>query len=133
MYADKQYYRETFKGIPVEDDAELERLLMRASDHIDNVTNYRLKGVEFNTLADFFQEQVKKAVCAQVEYVTQSGGLDSFGSGDVTRVSVGQFSYQNGSSGSDMSNQALNYLKPTGLLYTGITTTQHVGYRHAYY
>lgn len=124
-YIDTTYYTDEFKGLEVEDVNELNRMISRASDYIDQITNYKLKSIDFSTIDPFFQEQVKKAVCAQVEAWQRNGGLDeSFD--QPNNVSVGKFSYSQGRNADNANRKrhvdqaVLEYLKPTGLLYSGI-------------
>ena len=121
MYADETYYNGTFKGIEV-DSTELTRMLARASDYIDMLTNYKLKAIDINTLDPFFQDQIKKAACAQVESWQKQGGLDVVGAG-YESVNIGNFSYGGGSwdEQSSVDANVIGYLKPTGLLYSGVS------------
>ena len=126
MYADETYYNNTYLGIAI-DSTELTRMLARASDYIDMLTNYKLKAIDINTLDPFFQDQIKKATCAQVEVWQKQGGIDVVGAG-YDSVNIGNFSYSggSGSSGSDSSQSqvdanVIGYLKPTGLLYSGVS------------
>lgn len=121
MYADETYYNDTFKGIEVET-SELTRMLARASDYIDMLTNYKLKAIDINTLDTFFQDQIKKATCAQVEAWQKQGGLDVVGAG-YDSVNIGNFSYSGGSDSpqSQVDANVIGYLKPTGLLYSGVS------------
>ena len=122
MYADKEFYRNDFMGYTIEDDEELNRLLKRASFVVDQVTNYKLKSIEFETLDPFFQEQVKLATCSQAEHFAKSGGVDAVSYDDITSVQVGNFQYQSSSGGQVITNDVYSFLKPTGLLYQGVVT-----------
>jgi len=121
VYADETYYNGTFKGIEV-NSTELTRMLARASDYIDMLTNYKLKSIDINTLDPFFQDQIKKATCAQVEVWQKQGGIDVVGAG-YDSVNIGNFSYSGGSdsSQSQVDANVIGYLKPTGLLYSGVS------------
>lgn len=127
-YITPEYYIDEYKGADAGED--LDRYIQRASDMIDQVTNYALYGVEFERLAQFIQDQVKKATAAQVEFYVVQGGSEEVDAGthDAGQVRVGSFSY-GGSSRSGASSQvgtsrisptALGFLEPTGLLYRGI-------------
>lgn len=122
MYADKEFYRDDFMGYIVEDDEELNRLLKRASFVVDQVTNYKLKAMDFETLDPFFQEQIKLATCAQAEHFAKSGGVDAVGYDDLTSVQVGSFQYQTSDGGHFITQDVYSFLKPTGLLYQGVVT-----------
>lgn len=127
-YITPEYYIDEYKGADAGD--ELERYIQRASDMIDQVTNYALAGVEFERLAQFIQDQVKKATAAQVEFYVVQGGPEEADAGthDAGQVRVGSFSYGGRGSGggassagtSRISPTALGFLEPTGLLYRGL-------------
>ena len=126
-YIDAIYYRDVFKGADAGE--ELERYIERASDLVDQITNYKIR--DFEALPPFIQEQVKKATAAQVEfYVLQGGpeGVDS-NDGNFSQVAIGSFEYQTGGMGQQIpagkqehrvSPATLAYLEPTGLLYRGV-------------
>ena len=57
MYADLEYYKNTYCGkLP---DEEAEKALKQASRHIDILTYRRIAGVGFENLTPFQQETVK--------------------------------------------------------------------------
>lgn len=131
-YIDASYYLDDFKGEPAATPDELDKLIARASDLIDQVTGYHIK--DFDKLPIFVQDLVKKATAYQVEFYILNGGaaaVDSGEASDLTSVTVGAFSYSGGgqsSSGSAsnagrVSPSALECLVPTGLLYRGISTS----------
>lgn len=126
IYIDHTYYNDVFKGEEV-DEPTFNKYARRASDLIDQVTNYSIANYEFSNLATFIQEQVKKAVAAQVEFYVIKGNPAELDAGDtVSNVSIGSFSYQEGNSNqsSNQSNRispnAIEYLRVTGLLYQGL-------------
>ncbi|MBM7585845.1 hypothetical protein JOC86_002387 [Bacillus pakistanensis] len=128
-YIDKTYYDETYGGVPIADVDAFSRLSKKASDIIDQITNYSLTGVEFTQLAQFLQDQVKKATSAQVEYMVSMGGDTATHGGGYASVGVGNFSYSEGDSTSKLNREqqrtspaVIEYLKPTGLLYRGVNT-----------
>jgi hypothetical protein len=111
---------------------QLEKYIERASDAIDMATNYVLRGVEFEQLAQFLQEQIKKAVAAQVEYYVVMGGDAEVNAGqsNIGSVQIGSFSYggEQTSKQRFISPNALNYLSGTGLLYSGIGVVHNAIY-----
>lgn len=126
-YITPEYYTDEYKGADAGED--LGRYIQRASDMIDQVTNYSLAGVEFERLAQFIQDQVKKATAAQVEFYVVQGGPETVDAGthDAGQVRVGSFSYGGSSRGTSgrrepvrVSPTALGFLEPTGLLYRGL-------------
>ncbi len=119
-FADEKYYREIYKGAEVGDDLSV--LLERASDMVQAQVLYRLDDLE--KLPSFMKENIKKATCAQVEFINANGGLEWFGSGNYGGFTIGKFS-MSGSSGASgkgsqsFSGTALAYLEAAGLLYRG--------------
>lgn len=126
-YIDKQYYDDDYKGSSVDEETFL-RLAERASEIVDEITDYKLKiGVSFDKLNAFFKEQVKKATAAQVEYMLLQGEGVEHGESDVSSVTIGKFNYSEGQNPTRLTRAQLRsspavigYLKPTGLLYSGI-------------
>lgn len=127
-YIDKAFYDDVYKGTPIDEQVVFDRLSERASDIIDQITGYTLQGVEFTQLAQFIQEQVKKATAAQIEYMASLGGeLVSHGSGGFSSVNIGNFSYSESEGTKNLSRNeqrtspaVIEYLRPTGLLYKGV-------------
>lgn len=118
-YIDQAFYNDVYKGIPM--DAEsFNKLVSRASDLIDMVTNYKLLGIDLSKEPTLIQTNVKKAVAAQVEFMFSDGGELSIHGGSPSSVSIGGFSYTEGSGVKIVSEMARSYLRPTGLLYMGV-------------
>lgn len=118
---DESYYRDVYKGAEVYGDLGV--LLDRASDIVRQHTLYRLDNVD--SLPFFMQENVRKAVCAQAEFIDQNGGLDALNSAGTASFSIGKFSMSAGSAGSGSGRSPaasplmLSYLEAVGLLYRG--------------
>lgn len=118
---DIAYYTDVYKGAEVYDDLGV--LLDRASDMVRQSTLCPLDNL--SRLPTFVQENVKKAVCAQVEYINANGGLDWINSSGASSVTIGKFSMSSGSSGGNgsakqiISPNMLAYLEQAGLLYRG--------------
>ena len=122
-YVDFGYYIEIFRGEPVSD-TDFPSLLMRAEEIIEEMTMYRLTPLAFLAMPEYIQEKVKKAVCAQIEYLDANGGSDLDMGIDMQSASLGKFSYSAGNMGSGLSQsiyapRAQRILAPTGLLYRG--------------
>lgn len=124
-YIDQDYYHEIYKGVPIDDVDTFNRHAERASDVVDQVTNYVLYGRDLERFSLFIQEQVKKATAAQVEYYVQKGyGVE--GGGDFQQVRIGNFNYSKLQAQGLSRNQTrvspalIEHLKPTGLLYRGV-------------
>lgn len=120
-YIDRAYYA-LFSGctdIPEDFDA----VASRSDDIIDQLTQHRIQAQGFDNLAPFVREQVKKAVCAQCEYILNSGGLEGANGGGAQSMTIGKFSISGPASqpvGCSVSPLAIQYLAPTGLLYMGM-------------
>ena len=113
-YADAQYYLNTYKGTTISE-ADIERHLARASDDIDTMTYNRIQAAGFDNLTVYQQEQVKKAVCSQAEFLHQYGEftdlpLKSFSAGSIS-LSLGEEV-----NGVAASKTAIRYLTSTGLI-----------------
>lgn len=124
MYVDYGYYDETFKGEPV-DPADFPSLCERAGELIEELTLYRLTPVTFLAMPKDIQDRVKKAVCAQIEYLDANGGPDLDNGSGIQSATLGKFSYSEsaGANGSTQqsrfSPRAERLLWPTGLTYSG--------------
>lgn len=123
-YVTPDYYNETFKGEPVSD-ADFPSLCIRAEEIVEEMTMYRLTLPAFHAMSEAHQERVRKAICAQIEYLDANGGSDMDNGADLQSAGLGKFNYSK-SSGSDgnskqsiYSPRAQRILFPTGLLYRG--------------
>ncbi|PJZ00378.1 hypothetical protein CPT06_11170 [Bacillus vallismortis] len=132
-YITPEYYNNVYKGAAAPDSADLERYIERASDIIDQITNFGLYGKGIDSLPAFFRDSIMKATAAQVEFYVMKGGDAAVNAGtdDMNSVSVGSFSYSTGGGSSSnagsgtqsarLSPSALSFLAPTGLLYRGVS------------
>ena len=124
-YVDYSYYTEIYKGKSV-DEADFPSLESRASEIIDDLTMYKVAQRDLGSYDAFVQEQFKKAVCAQIDYIDSVGGIDVLDEDPFQSVGLGKFSYskaqtsRSGTSSSNISNRAKSLLRPTGLLYRGL-------------
>lgn len=123
MYITKEFYRETFKGLDATDE-ELDRYIKRASDKVDIITNYQIGDI--NNQPDFAKNAIQLATSAQVEFYVVQGGPEN--TGDIQSVRIGNFQYTDGQQQArrDVSNDTLDYLKATGLLYRGLKAVHYV-------
>lgn len=129
MYITAEYYKNEYIGTPVAD-ADFPELARRATDAIDSLTHYRIVNYVFDKFPPFIQTQIKKATCAQVEFFAVNGPL----AGNVVEGGGAGFSIGNYSESGQASAEptvtakyalgAIDYLAPTGLLYSGIRTRQ---------
>lgn len=126
-YIDKPFYDDEYMGTPIPDVEEFKRLSRRASETIDQMTNYTIKNYEFTQLASFIQEQVKLATAAQTEFLALNGEEVNHGD-STTSMSIGKFSVTEGNRESQRMSRSqkrtspavIEYLVPTGLLYAGV-------------
>lgn len=123
-YVDSKFYHEVYKGEPV-NDTGFPSLLDRAEELVEEMAMYRLTPITFSAMPEDVQLRVKKAVCAQIEYLDANGGSDMDNGVDMQSASLGKFSYSSGGSAEGEASQSLyapraqRLLAPTGLLYRG--------------
>lgn len=123
-YVTKEYYDNTFCGEPV-DAADFPGLQARAEEIVEEMCMYRIRPEVMDTYGSDIQERIKKAVCAQIEYLDANGGSDMDNGSDLQSAGLGKFSYTksagvNGSTQQSVySPRATRLLAPTGLLYRG--------------
>lgn len=123
-----EFYRQKWDGGFSGTEKELETLLSRAADVVNNAIY--LSGEEVESVPDELQDRVFKAICAQADYIDSVGGIDCMNESGGGSVSLGSFSYSDRGSASSSSSedracqlcsQAETYLLPTGLLYKGVS------------
>lgn len=123
-YVTQDYYNDTFNGEPV-DNTDFPGLLVRASEIVEEMTMYRLSESSFETMSLETQERIKKAVCAQIEYLDANGGSDVDNGSNLQSASLGKFNYSKVTGSNEDSKQSVyapraqRILYPTGLLYRG--------------
>lgn len=73
MYADLEYYHNTYGGkLP---DEEAEKALKQASKHIDILTYRRIAGMGFENLTPFQQETVKEVCCMMADFESANASM----------------------------------------------------------
>lgn len=117
-YIDQTYYLDDYMGKPITDTKELDRAILRASETVDLLTNYKIGDIALQT--SFISTQIKKATAALVEYYVISGGYDQTVSSGSTDFSIGNFSYKEGSVSKQVPNNVIEILSFTGLMYAGL-------------
>lgn len=123
-YVTEKYYKDTFKGESVAA-TDFPSLCMRAEEVIEEMTMYRVSSTTFSSFSADVQERIKKAVCAQIEYLDANGGSDMDNGADLQSAALGKFNYTksagaNGSTTQSIySPRAQRILLPTGLMYRG--------------
>lgn len=116
MYADSDYYKNTYKGSVIPD-SEIENRLELASDKIDSLTYNRIDGIGFNNLTSFQQEKIKKAICAQADFMYQYGDYLNFPFQKYVAGST-ELDFTSGTAGggnTKTNEVVMNYLSQTGL------------------
>ena len=73
MYADLEYYHNTYGGRL--SDEEAEKALKQASQHIDILTYRRIAGVGFDNLTPFQQETVKEVACMMADFESTNASM----------------------------------------------------------
>lgn len=121
-YVTEEYYSGTFKGEPVVS-ADFPALEARAAELVEEMTMYRVTPITILVMPDQIQERIKKAVCAQIEYMDANGGSDMDNGDDLQSAGLGKFNYTKSSGGNSQQSlyapRAQRILVPTGLLYRG--------------
>lgn len=121
MYIDSDYYDNEYLGEPVEDPAEFNRMVKRASELVDIATRMKSQNVDLNSTQG---KLVKKAVASQVEHYVINGGYEEYSQDSMATVGVGGFNYtikDNGNTKGSLTDISMNHLLASGLLYSGLT------------
>lgn len=119
-----KFYLTVWRGSFEGSDNELETLLNRAADVVNNAIY--LSGEEVEGVSEAYKSKVYKAVCAQADYIDSVGGIEAMNENTGGSVSLGKFSYSAGTNGSSddmgckLCKQAEGYLMSAGLLYKGV-------------
>ncbi|MBQ0836096.1 hypothetical protein KBP51_06395 [Lactiplantibacillus pentosus] len=127
---DQDFYLNNYFGEKLPTGVQFERLEMRAEEMVNQYANYYFDSHTLEDLPfDTDRINVKKAVCAQMEWFIDVGGVEELANSKqstITRATVGKFNYEKSApttlprSTAQRSNAAINYLRPTGLLYRGV-------------
>ncbi|MBC2303381.1 hypothetical protein [Listeria booriae] len=126
-YVDYDFYTAIYFGeeIEVKDFPKLEA---KARDKIDEITFYRVQKKGLDSFSEFVQTQIKKAVCAQIEYFIELGGTTAVAVNNADTVNIGRTAmkaneFASTALGTDarmICSDARAFLSATGLLYSGI-------------
>ncbi|ANI94427.1 MULTISPECIES: hypothetical protein [Lactiplantibacillus] len=129
---DQDFYAYTYFGEQVPVNINFGRLEMRAEEMVNQYANYYFDSHNLDDLPlEADRINVKKAVCAQIEWFIDSGGVEELANAKqsakgISHVTIGKFSYEKSApttlprGTAQRSNAAINYLRPTGLLYRGV-------------
>lgn len=109
------------------DELEFDRLVKQAGDVLDGVTRDFYQSCDLESDIDYRKTKFKKAVAAQVEFFHEAGATTSYSLNEPTSVTIGRTSMggrsrATGHNGKQniVSDDAIRYLEPTGLLYRGL-------------
>lgn len=129
---DQDFYACAYFGEQVPVNINFGRLEMRAEEMVNQYANYYFDSHNLDDLPlEADRINVKKAVCAQIEWFIDSGGVEELANAKqsakgISHVTIGKFSYEKSApttlprGTAQRSNAAINYLRPTGLLYRGV-------------
>lgn len=123
-YVTHEYYHDTFRGESV-NPSDFPSLLDRATEVIEEMCMYRVTPVTILAMPEDTQERIRKAICAQIEYLDANGGSDMDNGADLQSAGLGKFNYTRSASSTGSTQQSLyapraqRILAPTGLLYRG--------------
>lgn len=122
----QDFYNTEFAGEPVPE-TDFPALCARAAEIVEDMTMYRLNEDTFLTFPAIVQTRIKKAICAQIEYLDANGGSEVDTGTELASAALGKFSYSAGaaagtgsaSGSSSYAPRAMRILAPTGMLYRG--------------
>ena len=128
---DAAYYVTVYMGREAPE-CEFPALEARAEDIIGAMTRWQATGDTIASLSPYQRTLVKKAICAQVDFLAVNG-LDSIAGGTGQGFTVGKVSIS-GKSGSDLAHKgamaeyispmALTYLEQSGLMNPAVPVVE---------
>lgn len=123
-YVVQDYYYGPFQGEAI-DPVDFPRLLNRAEELVEEMCMYRIRPELMASFSPDTQDRIRKAICAQMEYMDANGGSDMDNGTDLQSAGLGKFSYTKATGASGSTQQSLyapraqRLLAPTGLMYRG--------------
>lgn len=116
------YYREVWHGSY--DGADLNVLISRAELIVSCAISD--SGYTLNTIPTGLQENVKSAICAQIDHIGSCGGSEAISENAIASASLGGYSYSladggKATSAADLCSLSLRLLRTSGLLYKGVS------------
>lgn len=104
---------------------EFDKLIKKAGDAVDGITRFFYQFNDIEDDVEFRRTQFKKAVAAQVEYFHDIGATSSHEINNPLSVQIGRTQVSTGANNQKklnniVSDDAIRYLRYTGLLYRGI-------------
>ena len=118
MYADLEYYKNTYNGTL--DYADAEKALSKASRHIDTLTYNRIVGIGFDNLTEYQQGIIKECECLMADWETEnadyiSSMLSSYSLNGASMSFTGQSASATVVSGVAVSRDIYSHLQKCGL------------------
>lgn len=118
MYADLEYYKNTYNGTL--DYADAEKALSKASRHIDTLTYNRIVAVGFENLTEYQQGIIKECECLMADWETENADyinsmLSSYSLNGASMSFTGQSASATVVSGVAVSRDIYSHLQKCGL------------------
>jgi len=120
-YITKVYYRSTYNGVAVASDTDLDRLIARASEDIDAITNDNIVLNGYDNYTTYIKNKIMLACAKQVELYAYSG-YESSTFANSGSLSIGNFSTSNVNTKASekYSKEAISLLASVGLIQRGV-------------
>ena len=118
MYADLEYYKNTYNGTL--DYADAEKALSKASRHIDTLTYNRIVVAGFENLTEYQQGIIKECECLMADWETENADyinsmLSSYSLNGASMSFTGQSASATVVSGGAVSRDIYSHLQKCGL------------------
>ena len=118
MYADYEYYKNTYNGTLEEADAL--KALNKASRHIDTLTYNRILEIGFNNLTEYQQGIIKECECLMADWETENADyinsmLSSYSLNGASMSFTGQSASATVTNGVAVSREIYAHLQKCGL------------------
>ena len=118
MYADIEYYKNTYKGNL--ENADAEKALKKASSHIDTLTYNRIVEKGFDNLTEYQQGVIKECECLMADWETENADyinsmLSSYSLNGASMSFTGQSASATVVNGVAVSKEIYSHLQKCGL------------------
>ena len=118
MYADIEYYKNTYKGNL--ENADAEKALKKASSHIDTLTYNRIVDKGFDNLTEYQQGVIKECECLMADWETENADyinsmLSSYSLNGASMSFTGQSASATVVNGVAVSKEIYSHLQKCGL------------------
>ena len=120
MYADLDYYKNTYKGNL--EDSDVENALRQASRHIDTLTYNRIVEVGFDNLTEYQQSVINECACLMADWETENADyinslLSSYSLNGASMSFSGSSASAVVQNGVAVSRDILSHLQKSGLCF----------------